>query len=128
MTELFLPEADAEFREAVRYYESEAPGLGLAFAAEVRNAVSEIIANPKAATPLVSRKTQKRPEPNISATSSEGREEYQMRKRQIAVTFYGSSAILLQMAEVVLATGVLPSGRGFLCTLVVFLARENEEV
>lgn len=54
MTELFLPEADAKFREAVRYYESEAPGLGLAFAAEVRNAVSEIITNPKAATRLES--------------------------------------------------------------------------
>ena len=24
----FLPEADAEFREAVRYYEEEAPGVG----------------------------------------------------------------------------------------------------
>jgi hypothetical protein len=32
----FLPEAEEEFREAVRYYEKEAPGVGLRFVAEVR--------------------------------------------------------------------------------------------
>ena len=31
----FLPEADEEFREASRYYENEAPGVGLAFITEV---------------------------------------------------------------------------------------------
>lgn len=30
-SELFLSEADEEFREAARYYEREAPGLGIAF-------------------------------------------------------------------------------------------------
>jgi hypothetical protein len=35
MNSEFLPEADEEFREAARYYESEAPGIGLAFIAEV---------------------------------------------------------------------------------------------
>jgi plasmid stabilization system protein ParE len=48
--ETFLPEADAEFREAARYYESEAPGLGVAFVAEIRRAISEILTNPEAAT------------------------------------------------------------------------------
>jgi len=32
----FLPEADEEFREAIRYYQKEAPGVGLKFLAEVR--------------------------------------------------------------------------------------------
>jgi plasmid stabilization system protein ParE len=35
----FLPEADEEFREAVHYYESEAPGVGMAFAVAVHKAV-----------------------------------------------------------------------------------------
>ena len=38
MNSEFLPEADEEFREAVRYYENEAPGIGLRFVAEVRKA------------------------------------------------------------------------------------------
>ena len=42
----FLPEADAEFREAVRYYEEEAPGVGMAFIAEVHRAISLIVDNP----------------------------------------------------------------------------------
>ena len=29
MNSEFLPEADKEFREAVRYYENEAPGVGI---------------------------------------------------------------------------------------------------
>ena len=49
MTNEFLPEADEEFREAVRYYESEAPGVCLAFIAEVHRAVSLIVSHPRAA-------------------------------------------------------------------------------
>ncbi len=44
----FLPEADEEFREAARYYESEAPGVGIALVAEVRKSVRWIIENPNA--------------------------------------------------------------------------------
>jgi plasmid stabilization system protein ParE len=46
----FLPEADEEFREAARYYESEAPGVGLAFITEVHRTISAIAAHPRAAT------------------------------------------------------------------------------
>ena len=49
MNSEFLPEADQEFREAARYYETEAPGVGVAFVAEVRRAVRSIIENPHAA-------------------------------------------------------------------------------
>jgi len=42
MNYAFLPEADEEFREAARYYESEAPGVGLAFITEVHR-VREIV-------------------------------------------------------------------------------------
>lgn len=42
----FLPEADEEFREAARYYESEAPGVGMAFAVEVHKAVADIVEFP----------------------------------------------------------------------------------
>jgi plasmid stabilization system protein ParE len=45
----FLPEAEEEFREAVRYYEKEAPGIGLRFVAEVRKGVIFITENPYAA-------------------------------------------------------------------------------
>jgi plasmid stabilization system protein ParE len=45
----FLPEADEEFLEAARYYESEAAGVGLAFVAEVHKAVSEMEKFPFAA-------------------------------------------------------------------------------
>ena len=48
-SDLFLPEADEEFREAARYYESEAPGLGIAFITEVHSAVASVLANPYAA-------------------------------------------------------------------------------
>lgn len=48
-SDLFLPEADEEFREAARYYESEAPSLGLAFITEVHSAVASVLANPYAA-------------------------------------------------------------------------------
>jgi len=46
MNSEFLPEADEEFREAVRYYENEAPGVGLRFVAEVRRGVTFITENP----------------------------------------------------------------------------------
>jgi plasmid stabilization system protein ParE len=49
MSTEFLPEADAEFREAVWYYEQEAPGVGMAFIAEVHRAISLIVQNPDAA-------------------------------------------------------------------------------
>lgn len=48
----FLPDADEEFREAVRYYESEAPGVGMAFAVAVHKAVAGIVEFPLAA-PLI---------------------------------------------------------------------------
>ena len=44
----FLPEADDEFREAARYYESEAAGVGLSFIAAVHKAVDEIVEFPLA--------------------------------------------------------------------------------
>jgi toxin ParE1/3/4 len=49
MNSEFLPEADEEFREAVRYYENEAPGVGLRFVAEVRRGFTFITENPYAA-------------------------------------------------------------------------------
>jgi len=45
----FLPEAEDEFRGATRYYENEAPGVGVVFVAEVRRAVGWIVENPYAA-------------------------------------------------------------------------------
>lgn len=45
----FLPEADEEFREASRYYEHEAPGIGLAFITEVHRVLSVILSHPRAA-------------------------------------------------------------------------------
>lgn len=43
----FLAEADDEFREAARYYEREAPGVGLAFITEVHRAISFVLAHPR---------------------------------------------------------------------------------
>jgi toxin ParE1/3/4 len=45
----FLPEADQELRETARYYESEAPGVGLAFIAEVHRTVGMIVSHPRSA-------------------------------------------------------------------------------
>jgi plasmid stabilization system protein ParE len=45
----FLPEADEEFREASRYYENEAPGVGLAFITEVHRVISVVIVHPRSA-------------------------------------------------------------------------------
>jgi len=52
MNSEFLPEADEEFREAVWYYEYEAPGVGLSFVAEVRRGVTFITKNPFAVTEI----------------------------------------------------------------------------
>lgn len=54
MNSEFLPEAAEEFREAVRYYENEAPGVGLRFVAEVRKSVTFITGHPYAAADVVS--------------------------------------------------------------------------
>lgn len=48
----FLPEAEEEFREASRYYENEAPGVGLAFITEVHRVISMVISHPLA-TPKI---------------------------------------------------------------------------
>lgn len=47
MNNEFLPEADEEFREAARYYESEAPGVGLAFIVEVHKAIDLVVSHPR---------------------------------------------------------------------------------
>ena len=49
MNSEFLPEAAEEFREAVRYYENEASGVGLRFVAEVRKGVTFVTEHPYAA-------------------------------------------------------------------------------
>lgn len=48
MTFGFHPEAEAEFKDAVAFYEDHAEGLGLDFAAEVREAMELAIAMPMA--------------------------------------------------------------------------------
>ncbi|PKM43377.1 MAG: hypothetical protein CVV03_08590 [Firmicutes bacterium HGW-Firmicutes-8] len=48
----FFPEAEEEFREAVRYYENEAAGLGLTFVAGVRKAITFITENAYAVVPV----------------------------------------------------------------------------
>ncbi|MEI7841673.1 MAG: type II toxin-antitoxin system RelE/ParE family toxin [Gallionellaceae bacterium] len=48
MTFDFHPEAEAEFWEAVAFYEEHAEGLGLDFAAEVREAIERAVAMPLA--------------------------------------------------------------------------------
>lgn len=45
----FLPEADDEFREAARYYEREAAGVGVAFVVAVHRATDEVAQAPLAA-------------------------------------------------------------------------------
>jgi hypothetical protein len=44
----FHPEAEAEFNQAIDYYENCAEGLGYDFAVEVYSAIERIIAYPKA--------------------------------------------------------------------------------
>lgn len=48
MTFSFHPEAEAEFESAVDWYEEKAPGLGLDFATEVREAIDLAQAMPLA--------------------------------------------------------------------------------
>lgn len=48
MTFGFHPEAEAEFEEAVAFYEDHAEGLGLDFAAEVREAINRAVTMPLA--------------------------------------------------------------------------------
>ena len=55
----FRPEARDELREAVRFYEREAKGLGAELAAEVRAVVESIAANPNAGSPFEARTRRK---------------------------------------------------------------------
>lgn len=48
MTYRFLPPAGREVREAARFYEEQASGLGFDFIAEVRAAIRRVLAHPKA--------------------------------------------------------------------------------
>ena len=48
MTWFFHPEADAEFHEAIGYYEDCEPGLGEDFAIEVHTTIQNILAYPEA--------------------------------------------------------------------------------
>lgn len=48
MTIRFLRAARTDLRDAVRYYESQSPGLGTEFRAEVRSAIERIEALPDA--------------------------------------------------------------------------------
>ncbi len=48
MNVLFHPDAELEFNEAIDYYEDVENGLGYDFSIEIANAISRIIAFPKA--------------------------------------------------------------------------------
>jgi plasmid stabilization system protein ParE len=48
----FHREAQAEFREAARFYESRLPGLGSSFADEVEHAIQLTLAHPDIGTPV----------------------------------------------------------------------------
>ena len=47
----FDPAARLELREVVQFYEGEAPGLGVEFAAEVRAAIEHVVEHPLSGTP-----------------------------------------------------------------------------
>lgn len=49
---IFHPEARAEVRESVEFYEARLDGLGLRFLAAVEETADRICANPEAGTPL----------------------------------------------------------------------------
>ena len=51
MTFLFLPEAEAEFLEAIEYLEEQQKGLGLDLSREVFDTIGRIIRHPKAWPP-----------------------------------------------------------------------------
>ncbi|MDP2829480.1 MAG: type II toxin-antitoxin system RelE/ParE family toxin [Sulfuricellaceae bacterium] len=48
----FLSEADVEFRESARYYEDKAPGLGMAFIAEVHRVAAVVASQPGIGSPV----------------------------------------------------------------------------
>jgi len=48
----FAPEAREELLEAIRYYESESPGLGAAFLSEVNEGLNKLLEFPKSAPVL----------------------------------------------------------------------------
>ncbi|PIX96372.1 MAG: hypothetical protein CO126_07185 [Hydrogenophilales bacterium CG_4_9_14_3_um_filter_63_34] len=48
----FLSEADVEFRESARYYEDKAPGLGVAFIAEVHRVAAIVASQPSIGSPV----------------------------------------------------------------------------
>lgn len=48
----FLSEADVEFRESARYYEDKAPGLGIAFIAEVHRVAAVVASQPAIGSPV----------------------------------------------------------------------------
>ena len=54
----FLDSAEAEFVEAISYYNEQSEGLGYEFAAEVKRTIGRIVNYPKAWTPL-SRRTRR---------------------------------------------------------------------
>lgn len=54
----FLEPAQAEFREAVDYYNAQVEGLGFEFSDEVRTTIDRIIEYPEA-WPLVSKRTRR---------------------------------------------------------------------
>lgn len=43
----FHPEAEVELAETILYYETQAPGLGGRFAAEVERAIEQLLQHPK---------------------------------------------------------------------------------
>ena len=49
MRTLFLPDAGEEFLEAARFYDSEAPGVGMAFIVEIHKAISILVIQPLSA-------------------------------------------------------------------------------
>ena len=51
----YLEAADAEFQEAIDYYNEQSPGLGFEFSDEVKGAITRIQNYPSAWTPLSKR-------------------------------------------------------------------------
>ena len=51
----FLDPADAEFTEAIAYYDLQSEGLGYSFVVEVKRAIVRIVRYPRAWTPLSKR-------------------------------------------------------------------------
>ena len=55
MKVIYLDAADAEFQEAIEYYNEQRAGLGFEFSDEVKEAVARIRNYPEAWTPLSKR-------------------------------------------------------------------------